>query len=97
MQDGPDINNIGFTASLAQRHHGFGEPVMQLVALLRVTHHLVVLDVVEDDQVRAVRAVAQTTQLFTTTGNGHLDIVGRDDGPHTPDATLPAHFREIVF
>ena len=97
MQDGSDINNIGFTASLTQRHHGFGEPVVQLVALLRVTHHLVVLDVVEDDQVRTVRTVAQTTQFFTTTGDGHLDIVGRDNSPHTPDAPLSAHFREIVF
>ena len=95
MQDCPDIHHIELGPRATERQDGFFEPVIELVTLLRVTHQLIVLDIIEHSQVRTIRAMAQTTQLFTTTGDLNLNVVAGENCPGLPDAAAARRFREI--
>ena len=95
VEDGADIDHVQLFPGGAQRQHGLGQPAVQLVALLRTAHLFVVFEVVKDDQVGAVCAVAQTAQLFAATGDGDFDVVGGDHGARLPHPPFARRLREI--
>lgn len=95
MQDGADIDNVELGTRATERQDGFFQPVIQLVALFRAAHLLVVFDIIQHHQIRAVRAVAQTAQLFTAARHLHLDIVVCDNGSGLPDTATTCNFGEI--
>ena len=97
MQNRADINHIVFLPHAAERQHGFRQPRIELVALFGISDLFVVFNIVQNSQVGAVRAVAQSAQLFAAARHLHLDVVGRYDGTCLPHAALAADIRKIGF
>ncbi|SXD56648.1 Uncharacterised protein [Klebsiella quasipneumoniae] len=97
MQNGPDVDHIKLGPRATQRQDGLFQPVIQLVALVRVADQLIIFNIIQYGQVRTIRAMTQAAQLFTAAGNLHLDICRRQDGTHLPDAARTAGFRKIHF
>ena len=95
MQDGADIDHVHFFARRTERQHGTLQPAVQLVALRRAEYLLVVFEVVEDNQIGTIGAVAQAAQLFTAACHLHLNIVAGDDGARLPHAPAACHLRKI--
>ena len=95
MEDGADIDHVQLFTGGSQRQHGLGQPVVQLVALLGAAYLLIVLQVVQDDQIGTVCAVAQTAQLFAAAGDGDFDVVGGDHGARLPHPPFARRLREI--
>ena len=97
VQDGADINHVKLLPRATQGEDGFFQPSFEFVALLGVAHLFVVLDIVEDGEVGAVWAVAQTAQLFATARHLDFDFVCRYCSPRLPNATLSASLRKVGF
>ena len=95
VQDGADIDHIHFCTGATQRQYGLFQPAVQLVALLRAAHVLVVLNIIEDNQVRTIWTMTQTTQLLAAACHLHFDIVAGENGAYLPDTPLTAHLGEI--
>ena len=95
MQDGADVDHVHAVVRRAEGQHRAHEPVFQFVALLRGTHVLVVFQIVKQNQVRAVRTVPQAAHALARAESLYLDVAGRDDGAHVPDAPLAALAGEI--
>ncbi|SXD56616.1 Uncharacterised protein [Klebsiella quasipneumoniae] len=97
MQNGPDVDNIKFGPRATQRQDGLFQPVIQLVALIRVADQLIIFNIIQYCQVRTIRAMAQAAQFFAAAGYLNLDICRCQDGTHLPDAARTAGFRKIHF
>src|SRR5690606_11678317 len=95
VQYSADIDHVHFGTRTAQWQYGLFQPVVQLVALFRAAHVLVVLDIIEVDQVRTIRAMTQATQLLAAACHLYLDIVAGKNGADLPDSPLTAHLWEI--
>ncbi|MNZ67102.1 hypothetical protein D3C78_853390 [compost metagenome] len=95
VQDGADDDHVHAVIGGAEAQHGLFQPVLQLVALLGAAHVLVVLQVVADHQVGAVRAVAQAAHALAGAEHLHLGLVGGDDGTHLPDSALAGRLGEV--
>src|SRR5690606_41606020 len=93
--DSDYINIFYFCTRTAQWQYGLFRLVVQLVALFRAAHVLLVLDIIEDDQVRTIRAMTQATQLLAAACHLYLDIVAGKNGADLPDSPLTAHLWEI--
>ncbi len=90
MQNSPDVDHIKFGPRASQRQDGLFQPVIQLVALVRVADQFIVLYIIQYSQVGTIRTMTQAAQLFTAAGNLHLDIGRCQDGTHLPDAARAA-------
>ena len=95
MQDGVDVDDVERAIGRAERNHHLGDPGFALVALVLRLHVLVVLDVVEQHQVRPVRAVAQAAHLLAHAEGLQLAPIGGDDHAHIPHPANAAGLRVV--
>ena len=97
MQHRADQNGIHAVVWWPQVQHRGRHELLQFVPLCRGGDVLVVLDVVHDRQVWAVRPVATTTNLFRRTKRLHLAPVGCHNHTRTPHPPLSTGFGEIAL
>ena len=95
MQDGVEVEHVHATVGRAEREDYLFHPGFDLVALLLAAHVLVVLDVVQQDQVGTVRAVAQAAHFLAGAECLDLDVVGSDDDAGIPDTAASGGIRVV--
>ena len=74
VQNRADINHIKLGTDRAQRQDGLFKPHFQLVALVGVTHHLVVFDIVEDGEVGTEWTMHHAAHFLTRAEDLDFDV-----------------------
>ena len=95
MQDRAHIDHIHASVGGSKVEHGLLQPVLQLVALFRLRHVLVVFQIVKDDQIRPVWAMTQAAHTLARAESLELHVLGGQNGADVPDAPAPCFGGEV--
>ncbi len=95
MQDRTHIDDIHTSIGGPEVQDGLLQPVLQLVPLLGLGDVLVVFEIVENHEVRAVRTVAQAAHTLSSAEGLELDVLSRENRPNIPDTAPPGFGGEV--